>query len=226
MSYFDNISKVLNNQVTLFLKEVSTKFNVPENELLSMWKSQISAEPQVKNNTPQENTLLKLNKNELMEMCKGKKLKTGGSKTDLVARLIDYEKNKNNNPFSKEANNAGGKVLSKLVEKIPVIEIKKNRFGNYEHSESALLYDHKTEKIYGKQNPDGSIAKLTKEDINTCNKYKFSYIIPDNLDTAEDDADEIVIEDEEMEDEEEEEEEEEDDEEEEEEEVELEEEYE
>ena len=76
--------------------------------------------------------------------------------------------------------------MKKLVEKIPVIQIKKNKFGNFEHSDTSLLYDNKSEKIYGKQNPDGSIAKLTKDDIDLCNKYKFSYVIPENLDNDDD----------------------------------------
>ena len=50
------------------------------------------------------------------------------------------------------------------------------------HEETSLVFNNKTQKVYGKQNPDGTVSDLTPEDINLCNKYKFSYYIPDNLD--------------------------------------------
>ena len=130
-------------------------------------------------------------------MCKGKGLKVGGTKNDLVSRIQQYENNKTNNVFKTEnekSSQAKGPlsnvVVNKLVEKIPVIEIKKNKFGNYEYK--SLVFDNKTQKVYGKQSIDGTILKLTKEDIDTCNQYKFSYVLPDNLD--EDDDEEIEYE--------------------------------
>ena len=67
-------------------------------------------------------------------MCKGKGLKVSGSKNDLVGRIIETEKKKNSF-FSKPESSSSSKkesstnVVSKLVEKIPVIEIKKNKYG-------------------------------------------------------------------------------------------------
>ena len=233
MSYFQNISNVLDNEVTSFLKNVSTTFKISESELLEMWKTQNSSPTPVQvSSTPlppttaAENSLLKLSKSELVEMCKGKGLKVSGSKTDLVSRIQESE-NKKTNIFKKDDAPKVKNVVNKLAEKIPVIQIKKNKYGNFEHTETGLLYDNKTAKIYGKQNSDGSVEKLTKDDIDTCNKYKFSYIIPDNLDTVDDDGDdEVVIEDDVYEEEEEEEEEDEEEEEEAEEEIEIEEDYE
>ena len=186
MSCFESLTKTIDKEVTSLLKNISSKYNIDEKEILEMWTNKITISSSPAVTTPEENALLKLSKNELIEMCKGKGLKITGSKNDLAGRISESEKNKsslfqskNNSVSAKTA--ASTNVVNKLVEKIPVIEIKKNKFGNYEHHESSLVYDNKTQKMYGKQNPDGSISKLTKDDINTCNKYKFSYIIPDNL---------------------------------------------
>jgi hypothetical protein len=219
MSCFESLTKTIDKEVTSLLKNISSKYNIDEKEILEMWTNKVAITSQT-TNTPEENTLLKLSKTELIEMCKGKGLKIAGSKNDLAHRISESEKNKSVLFQSKDKNSAPNKiasVVSKLVEKIPVIEIKKNKFGNYEHLESSLVYDNKTQKMYGKQNPDGSISKLTKDDINTCNKFKFSYTIPDNLvedyEDDEDDDAELDSKEEDVEEEEEEEEEEEDEEE-------------
>ena len=74
MSYFQNISNVLDNEVTSFLKNVSTTFKISESELLEMWKTQNSSPTPVQvSSTPlppttaAENSLLKLSKSELEE---------------------------------------------------------------------------------------------------------------------------------------------------------------
>ena len=244
MSYFENISLLIDNEISSLLKNISTKYNLDEKEMIEMWKTQKSNSERKQPATVPvpvpvvDNQLLKLGRGELVEMCKTKGLKVGGTKNELATRIQQFNENKTNNIF-KTSNGSesktvsaptstGNAVINKLVEKIPVIEIKKNKFGNYEHSDSSLIFDNKTHKAYGKQNSDGTISKLTKDDIDTCNKYKFSYVLPDNLDDDEDE--EVEYEEEVVEGEEEEEEEEEevddDEEEEEEEEIELEEDYE
>lgn len=207
MSYFENISSLIDNEVSCLLKNISIKYNLNEDDIIEMWKNQKSNNTsEKKQSAPSsglivDNQLIKLGRNELVEMCKGKGLKVGGTKNDLVSRIQQYENNKTNNVFKTENEKSsqakgGGPVsnvvINKLVEKIPVIEIKKNKFGNYEHFDSSLVFDNKTQKIYGKQSSDGTILKLTKEDLDTCNKYKFSYVLPDNLD--EDDDEEIEYE--------------------------------
>lgn len=197
MSCFESLTKSIDREVTSLLKNISSKYNIDEKEILEMWTSKNTVAPQVSNtsNTPEENALMKLSKSELIEMCKGKALKVTGTKNDLVNRISECDKKKSTFFQSKDKIATTNNVVNKLVEKIPIIEIKKNKFGNYEHHESSLVYDNKTQKMYGKQNSDGSISKLTKDDIDTCNKYKFSYIIPDNLaDNKEDDEEDVEFE--------------------------------
>lgn len=206
MSYFENISLLIDNEISSLLKNISTKYNLDEKEMIEMWKTQKSNSERKQTPSSEvpvpvvDNQLLKLGRGELVEMCKTKGLKVGGTKNDLATRIQQFNENKTNNIFKSSSNGneqktgsgagAGALVINKLVEKIPVIEIKKNKFGNYEHydkhSNTFLVFDNKTHKAYGKQNSDGTISKLTKDDIDTCNKYKFSYVLPDNLDDDED----------------------------------------
>ena len=62
------------------------------------------------------------------------------------------------------------------------------------------MFNNKEKKVYGKQNSDGSIEPLTKDDINLCNKYKFDYFIPDNLNKESKDDNDLDEEEEELED--------------------------
>ena len=72
-------------------------------------------------------------------------------------------------------------VTQKIMSKLPLNQVRKNQFGNIEHPETQLIFDENKTAI-GKQNDDGSIDPLTAEDIEICNKFKFKFEIPDNLD--------------------------------------------
>lgn len=77
-------------------------------------------------------------------------------------------------------------VIAKLVANIPAIPIRKNAFGNLVHPETGLVFDKaRNNKVSGRQLDDGAIAPLTDEDIQNCKKFKFTYDLPKNLDTAE-----------------------------------------
>lgn len=72
-------------------------------------------------------------------------------------------------------------IIKKLNESKPLITIRRNKFGNYEHEETSLVMDKETKKIIGKQNSDNSISELTAEDIETCKLWKFNYELPSIL---------------------------------------------
>ena len=77
------------------------------------------------------------------------------------------------------------------VEK-PLFAIKRNSHGNYEHTETKLVFDNQTKQAIGTQNEDGTISTLTEHDIDVCKQYKFNYSLPDNLD--ENSTEEVVVE--------------------------------
>ena len=198
MSFSDKIQSEIQKIVNLYIESVSNKYNLDKNELLTIWnnsnikssqksisiveediKKEVKSSSSSSNNN--NNTLLKLSKAELIEMCKSKKLKTGGTKQDLVDRLSG-EESQSKLVNTKTEKKVSPPIIKKLIEKIPSIQIRRNKFDNFEHEETSFVFNNKTQKVYGKQNKDGSVSDLTPEDIDLCNKYKFSYYIPENLD--------------------------------------------
>jgi hypothetical protein len=175
MSFKDTIMSGINSTINNYISIISKKYNIKENELYELWSGGNSQN--IQQTTSQNQELEKLSKTELIEMCKSKKLKVSGSKNDLISRIVLNE-TQNKEPIKQETQT----VIKKLVEKIPKLEIKKNAFGNFEHKDTTFVFDSKTQKVYGKQNENGTIEELSSDDIETCNKYKFSYIIPNNLD--------------------------------------------
>lgn len=178
MSFKDTITLGISYTINNYISIISKKYNIKENELHELWSGENNRPSSVSVNQSQE--LQKLSKNELIEMCKNKKLKVSGSKNDLISRIISVE-TQNKQPETQQPETQQT-IIKKLAEKIPKLEIKKNDFGNYEHKETSFIFDSKTQKVYGKQNEDGTISELSSEDINLCNKHKFSYLIPNNLD--------------------------------------------
>ena len=180
MSFSTIIQNAVDDIISKYIDKISSKYNLDKSELNKMWNNIDVIAPQESKPCDDDkkkivNALTRLTKPELVELCKTKGLKTSGTKTQLIELLSNEE--------AKKLVVKTEKVTTKLVAKIPSISIKRNQFQNFEHEETSFVFDNKDKKVYGKQNPDGSIAPLTKEDINLCNKYKFSYIIPDNLDT-------------------------------------------
>jgi len=188
MSLSDKIQSEIQKIVNLYIESVSSKYDLDKNELLILWNNNTNIKSNQQNIIVNEdkkennNTLIKLSKAELVEMCKSKKLKTGGTKQDLVDRLSGEEKCNMTSISSKIEKKVSPPIIKKLIEKIPSIQIRRNKFDNFEHEETSFVFNNKTQKVYGKQNKDGSVADLTSEDIDLCNKYKFSYYIPENLD--------------------------------------------
>lgn len=177
MSFKSNMSSMINstldNTIKSYINIISKKYNLSEKELNELWNGGVSDMTPSSSKVVANTELDKLSKGELIEMCKSKNLKVSGTKSDLVARILAVET---------KATPATTTIVKKLVDKLPVFQIKKNSHGNYEHKDTGFIFDSKTQKVYGKQNEDGSISELTLEDIENCKKFKFLYMIPTNLD--------------------------------------------
>lgn len=133
-------------------------------------------------------------KDYLKAFCKSKGLTQSGKKEDIVKRVLDYLKKDSSQPTITESVSkpvakpaskkaaATPSVISSVVEKAGVNEIRKNKFGNYEHFESGLVFMKDSSTAIGHQNNDtGKIDSLTDRDIEMCKKFKFTYKIPANL---------------------------------------------
>lgn len=56
--------------------------------------------------------------------------------------------------------------------------VKRNRFGNYEHSSTRIVFDLGSRCAYGVQQSNGDVRKLDKEDITLCISNGWSYYVP------------------------------------------------
>jgi len=79
------------------------------------------------------------------------------------------------NKFTKD------ELKEKIEKRTTEIEVRRNKFGNWEHQGSGILIDRDTRKAYGKQQSNGSVVPLTSEDIELCKTIGFKYILPDNI---------------------------------------------
>lgn len=149
----------------------------------------------------------------LAALCKKYGLKVTGKKDELVDRLSEYKKahmpdgaevppveeapapederktlnllgGLGGKPVSKAVKSAVPKVISKLRATAVRHTIARNRFGNYEHAETKLVFDRDDQNVIGKQDyMTGNVVELSDEDIELCKQYQFSYRIPENLDS-------------------------------------------
>lgn len=72
-------------------------------------------------------------------------------------------------------------VLKKIQQNIQTIYIRRNKYGNYEHEPTGLVFDKDEKVVYGIQRgPD--VFDLSEAEIELCKKYKFTPRIPENLD--------------------------------------------
>jgi hypothetical protein len=205
MSLQQTVNKVINDHLQKFFERVTAKHsNISKKELEELWNSSevlTQSSSDVDDDCPKflapptditHEYLLKCLKPELVGLCKKYNVKTTGTKNDLLAAL--REKLFSNKTETEETTSITTKptssakktveppVIKKLSATIPTVAISRNKFGNHEHTETSFIFDKKSKKVIGKQNPDGSIDELTEDDINLCNKHKFEYVLPNNLD--------------------------------------------
>lgn len=184
------ISNIITSYISRVFEIVNERYDIPISILNSIYKevhqSRISSSDNnslaaiTKKSTSttspgseySETYLKKCTKDELIRLCKIKKVKTTGNKDDLVQRLIVSNK---------------PSVVSKIFKCSP-IHITKNEFGNRIHLPTKLVFSD--DKIaVGIQNDDGSISELTADLIDICNQFKFRYKLPTNLDLHQKTAD-------------------------------------
>ena len=137
----------------------------------------------------------------LKSLCKKYKLKVGGKKAELVERLLGVKNktiglssiastSKTKKKKKKDTDIEKTPLYRKIEENIPRIQIKRNTFGNFEHTETSFVFDSVSKSVYGKQIGE-NIESLTKEDIQLCHKYHFTFAIPENLGSVEDTAEDM-----------------------------------
>lgn len=237
MSLSNSILKSINEIVHNYIIQISSKYELDANDLLELWEGESNeTENKTVNNNkkkPSNTTVInnkeseelnKLTKQKLIELCKSKGKKCTGTKVELISYLLSDTTSSNattsittSNATTSNATTSSNITQQELKNNKPVIPkpvslaISKNKYGNFEHRETSFIFDNKTKKVIGKQNENGTVSELSKDDINLCNKFKFQYILPENLNKKTnlddihvddlDDDEEIIEEEEEIEEE-------------------------
>ncbi len=114
-------------------------------------------------------------KKHLAHEKKGDEKKSSGGKKTTAAPKKAVGKKK------AEAKEAEADAVSNLKETAPVFSVKMNKWRNYEHEGTGLLFDRKTEEVYGRQKSDGTVVQLTLDDIETCKNLGFKFRLPERL---------------------------------------------
>lgn len=151
-------------------------------------------------------SVVKMTKPELSGVCKSRGLKVSGARQDLIDRILEDLK-KGDAPVEKDApkkqttltkagvlkKETNTSVLKKIATAAPTLQIKRNKFGNYEHAETGLVFDKEDKTVIGKQGDDGNIYELDDDDIENCKRFKFNYNIPENLDSRKTGLDDVKV---------------------------------
>lgn len=193
MSLNLRLTNTIDGVINTFITQVSTTYNIKESELRNLWDGKKTCKPKSpptsslkKEINVDSDKLLKCNKAELIALCKAKGYKCSGNKIELISRLMGKDESPTPKKASKSKKASEKKVptvIKKLTAQIPDVIIRRNKFNNFEHPETGLVFDNdKNKKAIGTQNNDGSINELTEDDIDRCNAFKFKCDMPDNLD--------------------------------------------
>ena len=181
-------------------KSVTTVVTQPIKKGVSESKTK-SDKVETKSSDDTTESLMKLTKQELQERCKKAGVRSSGTKNELVKYLVESKSQsriksistKAPPPFvvhvqqeekkqEEEKKPVVNSIVRKISSTVPLVNIRRNKFNNYEDVNTGLVFDNLSKKVIGKQNDDGTVRELTKEDINICNKYKFPFVLPMNLD--------------------------------------------
>jgi hypothetical protein len=186
----DELSKLWKNEEPK--REAKVTFNMSENKSIShepKAKPKTKAKPKVDEVSTREDghtltSLKKILKKGLIEMCKKEKLRHTGGKEELLCRLLGTVYVKKEKVNKNESREERRDVISKLIKSKKNTAIRKNAHNNYEHIATGLVFDRVSKEVYARQGDDGTLIGLTEDDIDECNRYKFQFRLPDNLDTV------------------------------------------
>ena len=161
-----------------FLQQISNEFSVDGEILKGRWDVYDAANTKY----------AKMKKPELVDLCKELGFKSSGTKPELIGYIFDKtpEEVKVVKEVVKKVKIDKAVVRETMIEKLkkqsPLTVIKRNKWGNFEHGDTGMLFDKKTRRVFGRQNDDGSVSQLSTDDIDKCRQFSFGFEIPDNLD--------------------------------------------
>ena len=107
-------------------------------------------------------------------------------KKEISAKAQERSDKKTQKKDENEFINTPKKEVQSLIEKrTKNLTVKKNKWGNYEHTTSKLVLDPVTKRVIGKQSDDGSIYALSTSDIELAKDIGLEYDLPKTIKTTE-----------------------------------------
>lgn len=211
MSFQTEIQTEIKKVIVKYVTFLSQKYKLDFDEMMQLWDSTSLERNEVKQSKKEEKivdtelTVEKISKStvpELKAFCRLKNLKLSGKKEEIVSRLLNFlngrkesssstslpppPKTVSNMNVKEQKRNMVNEVSKKTSERnTEKIAIKKNKFGNFEHLSTKLVFNPKNETVIGTQNVNGTIDPLVDADIENCKQFNFKYTLPFNLDTKE-----------------------------------------
>jgi hypothetical protein len=195
MSLVTGITSLFNDYNNTLCSAIAKEFDIDEKKLISFVKQRFSdgESDTASCASIDESNLATLSKSELAILCKKRNLKVSGKKEELLARLTGVEESKASASKASASKASVSKAsvskastskastskasTSKVIEEVKktasFISIKKNKFGNYEHFDTGLVFNRDTSVVYGRQTEDGPVERLTQEDLEICKQHKF-----------------------------------------------------
>jgi len=156
-----------------FLPILAQELNIDKTAITDLW-SRFSA-------------YNKMKKPELHAICCDNNYENTGVKYNLIESIILKKPQSVAQPTLKQSTlkkKPMEKKITTYIENVrkPVVEVSLNKFGNYEHDESGLVFDKVTKQVVGKQDYEtGEVTQLTEDDFMTCKMYGVEVRVPDNL---------------------------------------------
>ena len=203
MSYGQEANQAVNNVIQRFIEQLAKKYNLDKKELYTIWDGNTDigkvVEPEKKEEDEDVARLMKCSATELKNLCKKQGHKCSGNKSMLVARLLNKEVVSPKNTISKATQKQAkpDNIVKQIQKKVPTIQLRRNKYGNFEHPETTFVFTVKgnDKEVIGKQQYDdeGTILELNTDDIELCNKFKFHYVLPDNLDKNKNNLDDVDV---------------------------------
>jgi hypothetical protein len=209
----ENIKEILEKYIIDSADIICQNYELDKEEIINLLKTHLSISTKIKPESkahPEDKkeseeftpaVLFNCSKKELEAICKSKKLKVSGKKEELVARILGVnsvappENTKKKSPKTKKSpQTKKSNVVEKLEKNKSNYLVSRNKWGNYEHQPTHLVFNQQTEEVYGRQEDDGSVVELTDEDIQNCLCHKFKYVLPDNLNKNKKPLDDVKIE--------------------------------
>lgn len=104
-------------------------------------------------------------RNELVALCKEKKLPCSGTKQELATRLVGSSQVKK-------------EVSKNKMEPLIIRQHEKDGYFLFQN----IVFHPKTKLAYAILLPNGSLSPLQRKEIEICKRYKLKYVLPEVLD--------------------------------------------